>query len=67
MAENTPRDTVERRGLFAKIGLAGAAAVVTAVAGRSEPAEAFTPSAEKGGAHYRESAHVKQYYRVNRY
>jgi hypothetical protein len=61
------RKTVERRGFFAKLGIGSAAAVVAAVAGKPEPAEAFTPPADKGGTHYRESEHVKQYYRVNRY
>ena len=61
------RKTVERRGFFTKLGIGSAAAVVAAVAGKPEQAEAYTPSTEKGGAHYHESEHVKQYYRVNRY
>jgi hypothetical protein len=69
MSSKTPKSTpktVERRGFFATLGLGGAAAVVALVA-EPEPAEAYTPPASKGGAHYRESEHVRQYYRVNRY
>ena len=68
MAETDPRP-VRRRGFFAALGLGGAAAATTAIAlvAAPSPAEAYVPSAEKGGAHYRESEHVKQYYRVNRY
>ncbi len=67
MTEKAPRKTVERRGFFTKIGIGSAAAVVAAVAGKPEQAEAVIPPAGKGGSHYQESEHVKQYYRVNRY
>jgi len=69
MPDQTEPKTVQRRGLFAAIGAGGVAAVATVAAAvvGAEPAEAMTPSVEKGGAHYRESEHVKQYYRVNRY
>jgi hypothetical protein len=67
--EPQPAKTVQRRGLFSMISLGGVAAAATAVVSvvSAEPAEAMTPSAEKGGAHYRESEHIKQYYHVNRY
>lgn len=55
--------SVERRGFFAAIGLATAAIATSG----SKPAEAMTPSGGKAGAHYTESEHVKQFYRVNRY
>ncbi len=58
---------VQRRGLFAAIGIGGAAAVATAMVAAPKPAEAVTPPKGKGGAHYQDSAHVEQYYRVNRY
>ncbi len=57
---------LERRGFFATLGLGGAAAVVALVA-EPEAAEAYTPTPSKGGSHYKESEHVKQYYKVNRY
>jgi len=69
MTNQTPKSekkTVERRGFFAALGLGGAAAVVALVA-EPNPAEAVTPPAAKGGSHYQESEHVKQFYRVNRY
>ena len=60
---------VQRRGFFAALGAGGAVAVVAIadVVVKPKPAEAMTPAGDKGGAHYRESEHVKQYYRVNRY
>lgn len=59
---------VQRRGFFASLGLGAAAAVAsTVVVATPEPAQAMTPPGTKGGAHYTESEHVKQFYRVNRY
>jgi len=69
MPDQTEPKTVQRRGLFTAIGMGSVAAVATVAASvvGAEPAEAMTPPGTKGGAHYRESEHVKQYYRVNRY
>ncbi|MCW3474156.1 twin-arginine translocation signal domain-containing protein [Limobrevibacterium gyesilva] len=53
-----------RRRFLAALGIGGVAAAVAAAA---RPAQAMTPPGSKGGTHYRESEHVKQYYRVNRY
>ncbi len=64
--ETSDKRAVKRRGFFATLGLGGAAAVVAAVTEPKE-AEAFTPTKSKGGAHYTESEHVKQFYKVNRY
>ena len=61
---------VQRRGFFTALGLGAAASVAaatTAAVMAPEPAEAMTPPGDKGGPHYRESEHIKQYYRVNRY
>jgi hypothetical protein len=55
-----------RRGFFTSVGLGATAAAVSLIAAPKE-AEAFTPTPAKGGAHYTESEHIKQYYRVNRY
>lgn len=55
--------TVQRRGFFAAVGVATAAMAT----GAAKPAEAMTPTGTKAGAHYTESEHVKQYYRVNQY
>ena len=54
-----------RRRVLAALGLGTAAATAATLAPR--PAKAMTPPAGKAGAHYQESDHVKQYYRVNRY
>ena len=71
MPDQPEAGAVRRRGFFATFGLGGAAAVATAVASvvvaTPETAEAMTPPGTKGGSHYRESEHVKQFYRVNRY
>jgi hypothetical protein len=66
MADTKTEKTVQRRKFFATIGLGSAAAVVAAVT-PAEPAEAMTPPGTKGGKHYTESEHVKEFYRVNRY
>ncbi len=66
MSDPKPEPEVRRRGFFAALGLSGAAAVA-AVAVETRPAEAMTPPVTKGGHHYVESEHVKQFYRVNRY
>lgn len=66
MTEKTQDKTVQRRGFFASLGLAGATAVVAA-ASTPKPAEAMTPPGTKGAKHYTESDHVKAFYRVNRY
>ena len=66
MTDKIQDKPVQRRGLFAAIGLSGAAAVATSAAVVAN-AEAMTPPAGKGGAHYTESDHVKTFYRVNRY
>jgi hypothetical protein len=66
MTEPKPEQTLRRRGFFGAVGLSGATAIAVAVA-ETRPAEAMTPPAGKGGSHYRETEHVKEFYRVNRY
>jgi len=66
MSDKKPENLARRRGFFASLGIAGAAAVAVATT-TAKPAEAMTPPGTKGGKHYSESEHVKQYYRVNRY
>ena len=66
----TPQQ-VQRRGFFTKFGIGGAAAVAvsvsTALVATPEPALAMTPSGGKAGSHYKESEHIKKFYRVNSY
>ena len=64
--QEKPQNQPVRRRFMALMGIGGAVAA-TALASRAAPAEAMTPPAGKGGSHYRDSAHVKQYYAVNRY
>jgi hypothetical protein len=61
--KKTIKQTSRRRGFLAAIGM-GAAAAATAV---GPPGRAMTPPGKKGESHYRESEHIKQYYRVNSY
>ncbi len=57
---------LERRGFLKALGLgAGAAAAGVAVA--DSPAVAAENQSEKTKARYRESDHVKAFYRTNRY
>jgi hypothetical protein len=71
MQDTKSPKTVQRRGLFATLGLGGAAAAATAVASviiaAPEPAEAMTPAGGKAGSHYKESEHIKKFYKVNSY
>ena len=55
---------VDRRSLFLMGGSAVAAAAVVPLASEAEADES---QAERAKARYRESDHVKNYYRVNRY
>jgi DMSO/TMAO reductase YedYZ molybdopterin-dependent catalytic subunit len=67
--DNTTNPAVEtslRRRVLKRLGL-GSAAVAVAVATQSLPAAAMKPPAGKAGPTYKESAHVKQFYQVNRY
>jgi len=66
MSDPKPAPAVQRRGFFAALGVSGATAIAVAAA-ESKPAEAMTPPSGKSGQHYKESEHVKQFYRVNRY
>jgi len=64
-ASKAHQSGVDRRRLFTMGGSALAAAAVVPLA--SEQAEADESQAERVKARYKESAHVKNYYRVNRY
>jgi hypothetical protein len=68
MSDNKRDKTLDRRGFLraAGAGATVAAAAVTPVLVATE-AEALKVSADESKARYRESEHVKAYYRVNRY
>ena len=69
MADETKgKKAVDRRGFLKALG-AGASVAVTAAAGSVAPAAAVAGESdvEKKKARYKETEHVKQYYRTNRY
>jgi hypothetical protein len=61
----TPDTGLDRRRFFMMGGSAVAAAAIVPMA--SSEAEADESQAERVKARYKETAHVKDYYRVNRY
>lgn len=66
MSNETEKKAVDRRSFFR--GLGGAAAVAgAAVAGQVTPAEANENQADRRKTRYRETDHVKTFYRTNRY
>jgi hypothetical protein len=62
----TEAAAVNRRGFLKSIGGASVAGAAVAT-GIPAPAEAAENDAEKKKTRYRESEHVKAYYRTNRY
>ncbi len=58
--------SVDRRGFLKSIGGAGVAGAAVAV-GAPAPAAAAENDADKKKARYRETEHVKAFYRTNRY
>jgi hypothetical protein len=66
MKDDQDKKTVDRRSFFR--GLGGAAAVAgAAVATSGAPAVAQENANERRKARYRETEHVKNFYRTNRY
>jgi hypothetical protein len=66
MKEKHPRESLDRRGfLGAGLGTAAAATGVTAVT--ATPAVAAENDADRKKARYKETDHVKAFYRTNRY
>jgi hypothetical protein len=66
MAKQKQDGRVDRRGFLKSMGGVGVAAATVASVG-SGPAEAAESEADKRKARYRETDHVKAYYRTNRY
>jgi hypothetical protein len=56
--------TLDRRSFFRAGGTVAAAVVIVPIADEAQAAET---GAERTKARYRETEHVKNYYRVNRY
>ena len=61
-----PAKTKLGRRVLAVLGI-GATAAAAVLAGATRPVQAMKPPANKGGPAYRESEHIKQFYKVNRY
>jgi hypothetical protein len=65
MTDQKPK-TVDRRRFLLGVGL-GATAVATQQIGTAAPAHAYDPGPDETKARYRETDHVKTFYRVNSY
>ena len=65
-ADADGKAAVDRRGFMKSIGGASIAGAAVAT-GAAAPAEAAESDADKKKARYRETDHVKAYYRTNRY
>lgn len=66
MTDSPKPETSLRRRVLQRLGL-GTAAVAVAAVTQSAPVQAMKPPPGKADARYKESAHVKQFYDVNRY
>lgn len=66
MAEKKPKADLNRRRFLLGVG-AGATAAATVQLGAAEPAHAYDPGSDETKQRYRETDHVKTYYRVNGY
>jgi TAT (twin-arginine translocation) pathway signal sequence len=64
MSEAKDKVAVDRRSFFKALGAGAAVAVTPAVVA---PAAAMDPGTDEKRARYRESDHVKAFYRSNRY
>ncbi len=65
MTDQKPR-VVNRRRFLQGVGV-GATAVAAGQVGTALPAHAYDPGPEETKAKYRETDHIKAYYRVNSY
>lgn len=64
MSQETGKAAFDRRSFFKALGAGAAVAASPAVV---TPAAAVDPGKDESKARYRESDHVKNFYRVNRY
>lgn len=62
--ENTEKLAVDRRSFFKALGAGAAVAATPALV---TPAEAVDPGTDETKARYRETDHIKAFYKVNRY
>jgi hypothetical protein len=66
MADQKPKAELDRRRFLLGVG-AGATAAATVQIGAASPAEAYDPGSDETKQRYRETDHVKTFYRVNGY
>jgi hypothetical protein len=66
MQENKPTG-MNRRSFFGAFGGASTAAVATVAMLRPDAAQAYDPGEAETGPRYKETDHVKTFYRVNGY
>ncbi|MDJ1159618.1 formate dehydrogenase [Chelatococcus sp. SYSU_G07232] len=65
MSDKKKPEGLDRRGFLRAMG--AGAAVTAAVPLTATEAQAMKPPGDEGKARYRESEHVKTFYKVNRY
>ncbi len=61
------KEALDRRGFMKALGLGGAATAASVSPALVGPAAAYDPGSEETKARYRETEHVKTYYRTNSY
>ncbi len=67
MTEKSTKAALDRRGFIKTLSLGGAAAAASVAPGAVTPAAAYDPGREETRARYRETDHVKAFYRTNSY
>jgi hypothetical protein len=67
MSEKKAKEALDRRGFMKVVSLGSAAAAASVAPGLVTPAEAYDPGKEETKARYRETDHVKAFYRTNGY
>jgi nitrous oxide reductase len=67
MSEKKTKEALDRRGFMKVATLGGAAAAASVAPGLVTPAEAYDPGKEETKLRYRETDHVKAFYRTNSY
>jgi hypothetical protein len=67
MSEMRNKQSLDRRGFLKVASLGSAAAAASVAPGIVTPAQAYNPGKEETKGRYRETDHVKAFYRTNSY
>lgn len=67
MSETKSKTALDRRGFIKAMSLGGAATAAAAAPIAVGPAQAYDPGREETKQRYRETEHVKAFYRTNSY